>query len=1715
MQLGQQMRMRKFQSGWMTTLGAFLVLALQGCSGLGYQGGVIPSTFQGISLAQAVSPETFQLTWNAYPGSSKYYLYSPDSNNFIAEPGFNNYLYRPGTPDPSKSYQFAVTAVDPNTGSEVGSRSNYVSVQLLPHFNFASTAQIAPGADFSSLYLKWSGFPTVTYFVYLGERSPEGVVNYQSFASSKSVTGKGEILLTGLQEGHEYCAVAVAAYSDGSQEGPDGRRITGSISAALSSDAYMKGGASQTFGDSVIASSQQCTRTNSTKSFANMKVYAQESYFSDQPSFFVHDESATSSDGVDTKIYRVEDSGYGVEIGKIRGLGIVNSNISISSRQYRFYAISTDVASGAQARIEIIRGSGASASAPLQPRDRKPIYVRSLNSYEYSDEQSSTDTSKKKGYYPDKAQGGFGSQKAGTSVAIGDFNCDGHSDLAVGIPEAMTLDVNGQPARLGRVIVYYDFVHAQSPALSRSQEISFNFTLNGSLVRDLRLGTKLQVGNFNGDNEATNSGGGSGSALNQCDDLAISSGFGPMFVLYGTRNNFGDDGGLNFIDADSYVVNPPSACIGGSSNTCASPAVYLAGSSTSKNHLGSSYTTGDYDGDGFQDLALGTDLGVWVMRGSSEGLVLPRDLSSSTDKLSLLGSNNIAVNPGFGSYLPLPYLASSPGVTTNDGIGFSGNQALNTLTNVSWGRSGFGSVLGTLHNAWYDCSAENAGYDDCATGTGRVRDVLLIGGGSTGDVNVCKPGNGGVGPYGTLSSGLDSATGFKWDCSGRLQMKTSAGSVLKGFGSSMASIPNALQYKANEFITGSTSSTGYDNPNDLSNPQKLGFPGAVAIGDAGGNVYAFFGVARPAIPTAVPYQPSVSNSARFKLGMAMNQYLDSLLLRSATDDATTVVTANPCSPGSPGPAGGAESCKIQKITSPLGTSSDGSFGSVLAEITGYTPTTNEYPREENLAIASPSLSAKSADGTTYSSVGKVRIFRQNSLLQGSTSTYTGNSSTSGVNGVTVTEVHRYANGFNTGSSSTLDFDDYTASRPLYSSIRFGSGGIAGGALYSSAYTDVVVGVPGYKSRKTLASGGTVDVVDNGAAMVYFANGGQLLKSRPGDAADFAPFHVLDQSYGQESDARFNQAVSIGDAISGDGFPDLAVRVSQGSSNSIQLFKGGPNPNAGATRIQFTPFGNPVTLDSDNTAGLRLIPLGHVKAGSSLAYFATGSTASYLIYSQNGVIDSSQATPRGGGNSPRKFSHPGGNATISGYTGGAIPYLPFADSSYFNFETQGSVDSGLNVLSNFAVGDFNGDGYTDLAVGYSGSYQVATGTTGYAGGATGIGSGRVMIFYGGGENGFQQDPELSASSGGYPLHDSYFAPYTSRLNSGLAERQLPCQTDGTGCKIQMLYEEGNSANFNFGERIASIPYGKCHVATNDDRDMHALVVEGRYAQKLYVYVPKCSTGTSGSREGLVSSNPLIVPASPHPLDTNSFVSAITAVTRKPVGDASAGVSTQLILAVDQGKKVIHTWKLDPTNTNLSNRIVYQSEINFSTTNAFGGASLKGTTIGFGDGIVDAGDLNGDGWGDVVINVSKLDRRDGNQSVGQGGYLILFGSKYGLRVADANGNTVDPIKNAPCYVSRRDQIPLSFPTGGGSLIPESSSVCYPTLFFLPQPMDRSNPSTFLRNGTLERTFLSQFSGIQSSSALLEGLDTVILGSPGRDTPDLDPKTRMLQSGVFYVP
>lgn len=49
----------------------------------------------------------------------------------------------------------------------------------------------------------------------------------------------------------------------------------------------------------------------------------------------------------------------------------------------------------------------------------------------------------------------LGPQSAGKATASGDFNCDGHDDLAVGFPDAAWQDVDGSVKQTGVVVVYY------------------------------------------------------------------------------------------------------------------------------------------------------------------------------------------------------------------------------------------------------------------------------------------------------------------------------------------------------------------------------------------------------------------------------------------------------------------------------------------------------------------------------------------------------------------------------------------------------------------------------------------------------------------------------------------------------------------------------------------------------------------------------------------------------------------------------------------------------------------------------------------------------------------------------------------------------------------------------------------------------------------------------------------------------------------------------------------------------------------------------------------------------------------------------------------------------------------------------------------------------------------------------------------------------------
>ncbi|NDG85429.1 MAG: hypothetical protein EBX52_10405 [Proteobacteria bacterium] len=249
-------------------------------------------------------------------------------------------------------------------------------------------------------------------------------------------------------------------------------------------------------------------------------------------------------------------------------------------------------------------------------------------------------------------------------------------------------------------------------------------------------------------------------------------------------------------------------------------------------------------------------------------------------------------------------------------------------------------------------------------------------------------------------------------------------------------------------------------------------------------------------------------------------------------------------------------------------------------------------------------------------------------------------------------------------------------------------------------------------------------------------------------------------------------------------------------------------------------------------------------------------------------------------------------------------------------------------------------------------------------------------------------------------------------------------------------------------------------------------------------------------------------------SSSFGTSLTTL-KKSKGANSTDV---FLVASDPLNKSLYMYLFNAgTNTfTLSDAVKYSSLTLFSQ----GSYSIAGSgnTVNFGSVLVDAGDLNGDGFSDLLVSVASMKRDDGLSVTDQGGYLVLFGgdsaSASGLRIRDASNNYLPPSANANttvCY-TKPD------PTTG---TPES--FCNPMVFFLPQPYSAAAASAFPRNGKYERTWLSPHSviGALNLSATrnpnesdYSNLSTVLLGSPGRDGIDIDSTTRILKGGVWYV-
>ncbi len=206
----------------------------------------------------------------------------------------------------------------------------------------------------------------------------------------------------------------------------------------------------------------------------------------------------------------------------------------------------------------------------------------------------------------------FWSQEAdgigGWKLASGDFNGDGFDDLAIGVPREDVIDRFGNVEPQAGVV---DVLYGSKLGLSetRSQQWSQDTDTGGDGGRINNkaenydaFGAALGAGDFNGDG---------------FDDLAVGSPYESLHgVLYAGAVNviYGSDTGLTAVGDQFWTQDSDG----------------VEGTAERRDSFGSALVVGDFNGDGFGDLAIGIDLedvddaqsagAVNVIYGSAAGL---------------------------------------------------------------------------------------------------------------------------------------------------------------------------------------------------------------------------------------------------------------------------------------------------------------------------------------------------------------------------------------------------------------------------------------------------------------------------------------------------------------------------------------------------------------------------------------------------------------------------------------------------------------------------------------------------------------------------------------------------------------------------------------------------------------------------------------------------------------------------------------------------------------------------------------------------------------------------------------------------------------------------------------------------------------------------------------------------------------------------------------
>lgn len=762
--------------------------------------------------------------------------------------------------------------------------------------------------------------------------------------------------------------------------------------------------------------------------------------------------------------------------------------------------------------------------------------------------------------------------------------------------------------------------------------------------------------------------------------------------------------------------------------------------------------------------------------------------------------------------------------------------------------------------------------------------------------------------------------------------------------------------------------------------------------------------------------------------------IQGILGSGSTGHAVSAINTVPCDKLNTNVTSGAlKYCQHQEIySSPA--QSGAQFGYALSSLPSKTNDADvSMPM---LAISSPYKSSASA-----SSTGAIYIYR------GDVSNF-GVETGSGTPVTITSNVYNYDNRFDYSCTTNCTWfsggvapfgPSIVYPADLQANAHFGMGGAAGGSFNGDGEGDLVASAPD--------NGDPVN--GNGAFYGFYSSGGF-------SSSVTTPNISIKDNFSIEGGYHFEQAKIIGD-INGDGYDDMATHLYTNGKWKLVLYYGSSIGLLTSLPPSKTAIGTePLLVDSINDLLLAkyFFRAGDMNGDGFDDILMMGSKGSYIFYgSSSGLVSQSEPSISPVGKNPLLFAVSKSNLSLTFHQSGG-----FSNSTY---QVSQSFDSSTFGVAN---GDYNKDGYADIAIRLPDSTKVPATSVQGSLDFSASNVGRVIVIYGS-----SSGPEINRLTGEIRVKNADDSEADVLVADPCKPNQIPV------CKVQMISSPvvGGKYGKKFGFGLGTVV--GLNSATSDKNDS-LLVGDPEFDSKngAVYYFKGGTTGLSSSpiqtlvaRDAGTGFGFDIVSISDINGDHYSDVSisapfgtnkALYVFYGGPVGGQIAFYGATTLSATDY-------WRAPVINTNDEFVDVSQPRPQVII------PSTVKSVDQYPMGIASVEDFNMDGYADFVMASPNADYNV-NGVITQAGYsIILFGGPNGLQIK----NKVVSV-NPKCY---------------GGL----NAICEPYQIFLPdvtayESLNISNQSTGDLNG--------------------DGLVDVVFGGFGRSLPS----GKTFATGVIYV-